>query len=110
MRHNARIIFNRHLEKVAQDVPVLAPNFAQVQAALILGNNINAAMRKGFPKMAVEKRVLFADRLAKRAMDSFLKESCFPGCSSEPKKVSTQAHKTFHGKPKEGHEWMKQHA
>lgn len=109
-RHNARVIFNRYLEKVALDVPVLAPNFARVQASLILGNNINVAMRQGFPKMAVEKRVLFADRLTKRAMDSFLKAADSACCSNVPKTVGTQSHKTFHGKPKEGHEWMKQHA
>jgi hypothetical protein len=86
-RDSYRDRFCSYLDKLAHDLPPLHDGLRVAQIALRRGADVGQAMAAGFPKLARDKRVKLTQLLVKQA--------CYPGCKSAPRK-------TYHGKPHTG--------
>ena len=121
MRHNALVILNRHLDKMAADVdPRQVKSLRTIQSSVLGGSTLYDAVGRAFPKMSVYHRVKVAMELTKNAMRSFLKEAFDDEddeddesanmCSSnkaDSLKGRASTRKEFHGKPAQAMGWMK---
>lgn len=102
-RHNAVIIFNRYLDKLAYEAePQRVKQLRHVQARLIQGAHIKTAMAEAFPQAKQFPLAKAIRTLVKSAMADFHKAAEMDengGESSGPM--------SFTGKPAEGTNWMR---